>query len=239
MADLTVTIFQPSPFSTLNIFARAAMSDAVILLTTAQFTATSPDKDGTKKITGMKHIHLGGNQEPNWIALSIAKELQPLCDTPLGKGDWRSKVISQITFRYKSAPYFEETIESVTRIIDKDTSLGDLSETSFRWAHKNLALSSHVYRDTEFQPKQRDKGGWILDLCKEIGATHMLTGAPSLNYMNRQEWHEAGIELVVQDWTCTPYKQHKYNWTSNLSVLDSIFYQGWETTRNLITTNHA
>jgi hypothetical protein len=238
MVGLTVTIFQPSPFSTLNIYARAAQSDAVILLTTAQFTATSPDKDGTKKITGMKHIHLGGNQQPDWLALSVGKELQPLCDTPLGKGDWRSKLLSQITFRYKSAPYFEETIESVTRIMEKDTSLGDLSETSFRWAHRNLALWSHIYKDTDFAPKQRDKGGWILDLCKEIGATRMITGAPSLNYMNHQEWADAGIKLVAQDWKCATYKQHKYNWTPNLSVLDSIFYQGWEATRNLISTNN-
>jgi hypothetical protein len=239
MADLTVTIFQPTPFSTLNIYARAAKADAVILLTTAQFSATSPDIDGTKKVTGMKHIRLGGNQPSDWLALSVGKELQPLCDTPLGKGDWRSKLLSQITFRYKSAPYFEETIESVTRIISKDTSLGDLSESSFRWAHKNLALWSHIYTDLDFSDKQRNKGGWILDLCKEIGATHMLTGAPSLNYMDRQEWADAGVELVVQDWTCAPYKQHKYNWTPNLSVLDSIFYQGWEATRNLITTGNA
>jgi len=236
--DLTVTIFQPSPFSTLNIFARAAAADAVILLTTAQFTSTSPDIDGTKKTTGMKHIRLGGNQEPNWLALSVGKELQPLCDTPLGKGDWRSKLLSQITFRYKSAPYFEENIESVTRIISKDTSLGDLSETSFRWAHQNLALWSHIYRDTEFQDKQRDKGGWILDLCKEIGATRMITGKPSLNYMNHQEWADAGIELVAQDWKCATYPQHKKTWYPNLSVLDSIFYQGFEATRELITTGN-
>ena len=239
MADLTVTIFQPTPFSTLNIYARAAQADAVILLTTAQFTATSPDTDGTKKLTGMKHIRLGGNQPVEWLPLSVGKELQSLCDTPLGKGDWRNKLLSQITFRYKSAPYFEENIESVTRILSKDTSLGDLSETSFRWAHGNLALWSHIYKDTEFSDKQRNKGGWILDLCKEIGATHMLTGAPSLNYMNREEWADAGIELVVQDWNCAPYKQHKYNWTPNLSVLDSIFYQGWEATRNLISTGNA
>ncbi len=238
MANLTVTIFQPTPFSTLNIYARAAQADAVILLTTAQFTATSPDKDGAKKLTGMKHIHLGGNQPPEWLALSVGKELQPLCDTPLGKGDWRNKLLSQITFRYKSAPYFEETIESVSNIIGKDTSLGDLSATSFRWAHQNLALWSHIYNDTEFSDKSRNKGGWILDLCKEIGATRMITGRPSLNYMDKQEWADAGIELVPQDWTCAPYKQHKYNWTPNLSVLDSIFYQGWEATRELISAGN-
>jgi hypothetical protein len=238
MAGLTVTIFQPTPFSTLNIYARAAQADAVILLTTAQFSATSPDTDGTKKLTGMKHIRLGGNQPPDWLALSVGKELQPLCDTPLGKGDWRSKLLSQITFRYKSAPYFEENIESVTRIIEKDTSLGDLSEASFRWAHKNLALWSHIYRDTDFKPKQRDKGGWILDLCKELGATRMITGRPSLNYMDFQEWADAGVELVAQDWKCATYKQHKYNWTPNLSVLDSIFYQGWEATREIITSGN-
>jgi len=236
--DLTVTIFQPSPFSTLNIFARAAAADAVILLTTAQFTSTSPDIDGTKKTTGMKHIHLGGNQEPNWIALSVGKELLPLCDTPLGKGDWRNKVLSQITFRYKSAPYFEENIEAVSNIIRKDTSLGDLSATSFRWAHRNLALWSHIYNDTDFSDKSRNKGGWILDLCKEIGATRMITGKPSLNYMNHQEWADAGIELVAQDWKCATYPQHKKTWYPNLSVLDSIFYQGFEATRELITTGN-
>jgi hypothetical protein len=238
MADLTVTIFQPTPFSTLNIYARAAKADAVILLTTAQFSATSPDTDGTKKLTGMKHIRLGGNSPVDWLALSVGKELQPLCDTPLGKGDWRNKLLSQITFRYKSAPYFEETIESVSNIIRKDTSLGDLSATSFRWAHRNLALWSHIYNDTDFSDKSRNKGGWILDLCKEIGATKMLTGAPSINYMDKQEWADAGIELVVQDWTCAPYKQHKYNWTPNLSVLDSIFYQGWEATRKTISAGN-
>jgi len=238
MAGLTVTIFQPTPFSTLNIYARAAQADAVILLTTAQFSATSPDTDGTKKVTGMKHIHLGGNQPAEWLALSVGRELQPLCDTPLGKGDWRSKLLSQITFRYKSAPYFEETIESVSNIINKDTSLGDLSATSFRWAHRNLALWSHIYNDTDFSDKSRNKGGWILDLCKEIGATRMITGAPSMNYMDKQEWADAGVELVVQDWTCAPYKQHKYNWTPNLSVLDSIFYQGWEATQKLVSSGN-
>jgi len=236
--DLTVTIFQPSPFSTLNIFARAAAADAVILLTTAQFTSTSPDIDGTKKTTGMKHIRLGGNQEPNWLALSVGKELQPLCDTPLGKGDWRSKLLSQITFRYKSAPYLEENIQAVSDLLSIDTSLGDLNEQTFRWAHKHLALWSHIYKDTEVTTKERMKGGWILDLCKGVGATRMITGKPSLNYMNHQEWADAGIELVAQDWKCATYPQHKKTWYPNLSVLDSIFYQGFEATRKLITTGN-
>jgi len=238
LAALTVTVFQTSPFSTLNLYARAAMSDAVILLTTAQFTANYTEIDGSKKTTGMKHILLGGNQEPSWLALSVAKELQPLCETPLGKGDWRDKLLSQITFRYKSAPYFEEHIQAVTDILSIDSSLGDLSEQSFRWAHKNLALWSHIYKDTEIAPKERSKGGWILDLCKSIEATRMVTGIHSLTYMDKQEWKEAGIELVLQDWTCATYPQHKKTWYPNLSVLDSIFYQGFEATRNLISTGN-
>ncbi len=238
MADLTVTIFQPSPFSTLNLHARAAISDAVILLTTAQLTATYTETDGSKKITGMKHIHLGGNQPPEWLALSVGRELQPLSDTPLGKGDWRRKLLSQITFRYKSAPYFEEHIQAVSELLAIDTSLGDLSEQTFRWAHKHLALWSHIYKDTEVTTKDRNKGGWILDLCKEMGATRLLSGATSIGYMDKQEWKDAGIELVLQDWTCATYQQHKKTWYPNLSVLDSIFYQGFEATRNLISTGN-
>lgn len=239
MADLTVAIFQATPFSTLNIFARAAQADAVILLTTAQFTAKSPDATGTKKLTGMKHIRVGGCQPSEWLPLSVAKELQRLIETPLGKGNWRDTILSQISFRYQHAPYFEKHFPDVKEIIEIDTSLGDLSEQSFRWAHSNLALWSHVYTDREFRPKQRPKGGWILDLCLELGADRLITGAPSLNYMDREEWHNAGVELMVQDWTCAQYQQHGKEWTPNLSVIDSIFYNDMSGTRLLVSTGFA
>jgi hypothetical protein len=56
--------------------------------------------------------------------------------------------------------------------------------------------------------------------------------------MDKQEWDDAGIELVAQDWKCATYKQHKYNWTPNLSILDSIFYQGWEATQKLVSAGN-
>ena len=81
---------------------------------------------------------------------------------------------------------------------------------------------------------------WVMKrtgYCFET-ACRMTFSEPSLNYMDFQEWQEAGIELVAQDWKCATYPQHKRTWYPNLSVLDSIFYQGWEATRHLVSTGN-
>lgn len=231
---MKVAIFQPTPFSTMNIFARAAEADAVIILNKAQMTYSMYDGHGNKKITGMKHILVGGCQDPAWIPIHVKNRMKPLDETELAENDWDKKILSSIKYRYLSSNYFENYIDNIDNLIHSSNILGKMSLNTFKWVHSELRLHSKIYNDFDLSDMAGTKGNWILDICKNIGATEYLTGAPGLNYLNLSRFEENKINIKIQDWTPIKYKQHKNTWNPNLSILDSMLYNGAKKTRSLL-----
>lgn len=218
-----VAPFQPTLFSPLYIFQRAAASDVVILMGSAQHTAKSPDLDGTKKLTGQRHCKVRGEV----LSVPVAKEMRPIDDTPLGRSEWRGVFVQQLDALYGCEPYFGQWIGPVRDMLASSETLGQLNGGAFRLIHERLGLSSRVVQDHEACVKAA-KSDWVLSMVQGVGGTALLTGAPSMTYMDRGAFEEAGVEIIVQDWTCPEPE------AASLSVLHSLFRLGTEQTAALL-----
>lgn len=218
----------------MNIYARAAEADAVVLLRHSQMTPSMHDFNGVKKNTGMKHILMAGCQDPKWIPIHTKHRMLPLEETELAESQWRNKLMSTIKYRYQAAEYYDDVIDNVEYLLNSSKHLGIMSYNTFKWGHANLHLGSRIYNDFDVSKRAGQKGEWILDICKQLGATEYITGLPGLSYLDLNKFKQNNIKLKIQDWRPIQYKQHKNTWNPNMSILDSVFYNGFKVTRNLL-----
>jgi hypothetical protein len=209
-------------------------ADHIVILTTAQFTPKNKPTGYTEgKKTGQQHALVGSPNGPHWLTVPVANKRQPIKDTLLAQGDWRQQFLATLTHSYAKAPYFEDMLAEVKEFINTD-SLGDLNTTSTIMAAYMIGCHHKVYLDTSFQ-SQATKGDWMLELCQEADADTYICGAPSLDYLDPQQWADADIQVIPQNWTCPPYKQVFKQFQPNLSWWDAYAHLGRQGLADLFT----
>ena len=231
---MIVCPFQPTLFPSLYVFNRANQADMFVMMNSAQFCAANKKEDGSKGKTGQKHFRVKGVLPTEWLSVPVAKELQPLRQTPLGTDPtWRDKLMQQLALRYDKAPYWNDIHEGVMDLLRSCYILGDLNEHTFRWVHKLLGMSCEIVQDYELCGVTKGND-WVISMVIASKADYMITGKPSLNYLDQHRYKDNNIGIIVQDWTCPQYQQLGEGFEPNLSILDALFNIGPEATRELI-----
>lgn len=231
--------FQPTLFPSLYVFNRASYANVFIMMLSAQFCAANKKEDGNKGKTGQRHIKIAGKKQEDWLSVPIVKELQPIRSTYLKPSTiWRDNFISELSERYIDAPFFKTYINEVKNIIYKNTTIAGLNEDCFRWGHELFEIRCKIVDDIDVTiPKKGND--WVFDMVNyfQDGNTTLLTGKPSLNYLDVDRYKNSGLHVAVQNWTCSPYQQIDNKWISGLSMLDALFFIGHKKTKELINSN--
>jgi hypothetical protein len=194
-----------------------------------QFTAVSRDQNGVKKKTGQRHTAVKNKDEIYHLAVPVSKEMLPIDDTPLGSGKWRDEFCSHLEANYSQSMHWGDFGWQIRDLLDYDT-LGQLNRATFAWAHDLLQLKSQIVMDTELA-LEGTKGDLVLSIMNASNGKTLLTGAPSLSYLDVEAFELNGISVETQNWRCT------FPESATLSVLDALFTYGAEITRNLLMPN--
>ncbi len=220
-----LTAFQPPVAAQLHLLDRMKQADHIILLTKAQFTPKNkPTGYDEGKKTGQQHALIGSHQGSKWLTVPVSNKRQPIKDTLLADGNWREQFLATLTHTYSKAPHFKAMINEVTELVNT-YSLGDLNTTSTLIAAYIIGCQDKVYLDTSFQ-SEATKGDWMLELCQETKADRYICGGPSLDYLDLQQWSEAGVEVIAQNWNCPTYPQVFKQFQPNLSWWDAYAHLG-------------
>lgn len=232
---MTVCPFQPTLFPSLYVFNRAWQADTFVLMISAQFCAANKKEDGTKGKTGQKHMRVAGSQPVAWLGVPIVKELQPIKNTELKPStEWRDNLMNELYIRYNRTPYFSKYAPAVEYILRTAATVGELNSACFRWGHQLFELNCDIKEDIEVCEKTAGND-WVFSMVSTIGGP-LITGKPSLNYLDTKRYEDANIGVIVQNWTCQPYTQISTGWTPGLSMLDALFNIGAEQTALIVKT---
>jgi len=159
----------------------------------------------------------------------------PLTDVHLGQkidevliqpqDSWSSKHRHLLQESLGGATYVKEALDLYESVLHAHSNnrLSDIARSS------TLAMANYfnMQRHVEFVDS-RDLGvdgtgsERVLNIVKVLGGTEYITGHGARNYLDHQQFFEAGIEVEYMNYMCAPYQQQHGLFTPYLSALDLI-----------------
>ena len=225
---MRVVISQPMYFPWLGQLNQALLADAFVFYSDVQFA---------RGFINRVQLLLDGFQEFITVPTvgskrSLINQLEPDYSQP-----WQDKHSSKLRNSLGKSLYFDSANSLFKDIVTQPhKDLAALSSASVQRLCKEIfpAQCPQFYDSSQFPRKSKSTQA-LLDICKELGASHYLTGHGAKNYIDCQLFRDEGIELEFIEYDIGEYSQHSGNHiTSYVSSLDAIATIGAKETLKLL-----
>lgn len=218
--SLTV-IHQPDYAPYLGFFHRLIQADTFIVLDHVQFVHSNRGWTHRDKL-------LSANG-PKWITIGIKKTSSRSPINTITMSDstpWRTEHLNFIRHNYKSAEYFDEVFPLICSFYENATdSLFEFNMAVIRGIIDLLEIKVNLILSSELNPKG-SKTNLILDLLETTNSKTYLSGLGAKDYLVHQNFSDAHINLLWQDFEHPIYTQCYPGFTPMLSVYDALLNCG-------------
>jgi hypothetical protein len=177
---------------------------------------------------------------PLWLTIPVevkGKYFQKIKDVTVSDPQWARKHWASITHSYSKARHFPEHKE-LFAVLYSDPEERLLSKINHRFISaicQFLGLKTTISWSMDYEV-DGDKTEKLVNLCKQAGATHYLSGPAAKTYLVEQPFTEEGISVSYMDYSgYRDYNQLYPPFEPKVSVLDLIFNEGTEATRYMKT----
>ncbi len=142
------------------------------------------------------------------------------------EGRWAMKHLESLKMTYNKAPFFEDHLDFIEETFTtKFERLIDLNMKIILYLTKLFLIDTRIILQSELDIQA--KGNQLLiELCKKLGATHLLSQRTAQNYLDTELFQEAGIQLDLLKIPSLVYPQLWGRFIPNLSVFDLVFNCG-------------
>jgi hypothetical protein len=172
---------------------------------------------------------------PLWLTIPVevkGKYFQKIKDTFVSDPAWGRKHWTSITHNYAKAKHF-----AVTRQIFADLYAASeerlLSQINHRFICAIcglLGIKTTLSRSMDYE-LIGDKTEKLVNLCKQSGATHYISGPAAKSYLEEELFAREGIVVTYMDYSDYPeYRQLYPPFEPRVSVIDLIFNEGPDAT---------
>ena len=166
---MIISTYQPffAPFSAF--FAKAYLSDMMIVLDTVQFP---------QRTTWITRNRFKNDQGILWVAIPVWRKglgLQNINEVTLyPEGNWRKKHIASLTKSYANAPYLKEHLGFMIEIFsNKFDKLIDLNMSILHYLKKHLMIPAPLALLSDLGIKGEGQE-LLIKICMKIGASDYL-----------------------------------------------------------------
>ena len=217
---MRVTILQPSYLPWLGFFEQMTRSDKFVLLDDVQYTRRDWRNRNRIRV------------RENWIWLTVpvqqkSRFSQSLLETRIDNSvSWRRKHLETLRQHYCKAPFFEKYFPRCQQVYEKDwTFLFDLCLETINLMKEEMGIETPLLRSSEMKPGG-EKTERLVSICRELGATHYLSGESGSNYIAEEDFSSQGIALEYQNYEHPVYPQRYTGFVPHLSAIDLLFNCG-------------
>jgi WbqC-like protein family len=166
-----------------------------------------------------------------WITIPVATKSQfeqPIHDVEIS-GPWAEKHWQTLRFNYSRAPHYERLAGDLERLYAQAETMRRLTEVNelfFRAICGWLGLGAAIIRDTQLTSHGK-KTERLLSMCKELNATHYLSGPSAKSYLDESLFATQGIAVEWMDYSgYPPYRQCWPGFEPEVSMLDVLLNAG-------------
>jgi hypothetical protein len=230
MPNRLVAIHQPNFFPWLGYFDKLARADVFILLDDVQF----PKKGGT----WVNRVRLLVNGEPGWVTVPVVRSYRGVREIREMRIDeqkpWRRKLLATIQASYARAAHYQEVMPLLSELIGNPTDdLFEYNRSSVVALAEALGLTTELTLSSSLgatsQATER-----LVELVRAVDGDGYLSGGGVAGYQEDEQFAEAGIELVWQDFQPPAYPQLEDVTVPGLSVIDALLNCGFQGARPLL-----
>ena len=220
---MKVAIHQPHYLPWCGYLAKWAAADAWVFLDTVQYT-----KGGYQNRTRIKTAH-----GPQWLTIPVRTSLGTRLDqVEVVDGPWPLKHLRTLDQAYAGAPYKARSSvyagQGYRALVQVATASVMMLVSQFKLRPHWAAMSANPHLD-DSDPAQR-----LVNIVQALGGDTYLAGAGSRGYLDLRLFKAAGIQVLVQDYTCVAYPQLHGPFVSHLSALDLLLNCGPDQGREVL-----
>ena len=224
---MRISILQPSYLPWLGFFDQMQRSDQFVLYDDVQFTRRDWRNRNRIRV----------REGSAWLTVPViqkSKFEQTLLETKIDNSTfWKRKHLETIRCHYSKTPYFELHYPWCEQIFNLEWNyLLDLSLETIHYLKGQLKIDTPLLRSSQLKTPGK-KTERLIDICKQLGATHYLSGDSARNYISSEAFSEQGIGLEYQEYQHPQYPQRYEGFVPFLSIIDLLFNCG-EKSRDIL-----
>jgi len=166
-----------------------------------------------------------------WLTVPVevkGKYTQKIKDTRISDPRWARKHWEAIRHGYSKAEFFKDYQELFEELY-LNCNEEFLSRVNFRFLeaiNRILDIKTSIRWSSEFKLPE-GKNERLISICRELGATHYISGPAAKEYLDESAFRQEGIEVEWMDYSGYPeYRQLFPPFEHGVSVLDLLFNEG-------------
>ena len=220
---MRLSISQPAYLPWLGYLERIKISDLHIILDHVQ--------DGKRSMVNRNKIRT--KEGWNWLTVPIKSKNRysglSIKDLELNnQSEWKGKHWKSIKSSYSKSKHFEDYSNSIKEIYKKDyIFLREINHDLTEFLIKNFGINTPMIYSSSLNIKST-KSNLILDICKHFGAKTYISGPFGRDYLNKESFEDASIEILYHEYLHPKYIQNFNGFEPFMSSLDLLFNHGKE-----------
>ena len=167
---------------------------------------------------------------PKWLSIPCGTdEKRLICEVEPVDHKWQRKHWQQILQNYSKAPNFKQYKEFFEEFyLGREwNNLSELNQYLVRAISKDFLGSTTEFADSRTYGLESRKAERVMELLQKVGATEYISGPAAQDYLDPQDFDDAGIKLTWMDYSGYPeYPQNFPPFKHNVSVIDLLFNVG-------------
>lgn len=220
---MNVVILQPSYIAWRGYFDQIRRADLFVFYDDIQY-----DKHGWRNRNQIKT-----HQGKQWLTIPVhtkgVTQGVPIKDVRIDwSKPWAKSHFKSISISYSKAPCFKGYLPLVESLYERhDEFLADFTiETSITLARALGFTSTKFIRSSELSGIEGQKTDRVINVLKQVGATHYLCGPSASSYMEPEKFDLAGITFEYMEYNYPEYPQLHPPYDPFVSILDLLFMTG-------------
>jgi hypothetical protein len=220
---VNVIILQPSYIPWRGYFGQIRKEDLFIFYDDVQY-----DKHGWRNRNQLKTA-----QGKQWLTIPVhskgVTEGVPIKDVRIDwSKPWAKNHLKALTFAYRKAPYFEHYLPLLESFYARrDDCLADFTITTTILLSRELGIASTRFlRSSELPGIHGTKTDRLIQILKQVGAQHYISGPAAREYIEAEKFAEAGITLEYMEYNYPEYPQLYPPFDPYVTILDLLFMTG-------------
>lgn len=220
---MNVVILQPSYIPWRGYFDQIRQADIFVFYDDVQY-----DKHGWRNRNQIKT-----HQGKQWLTIPVhakgATQGTKINDVRIDwSRPWAKSHLKALTISYSKAPYFKEHLPLLESFYQKryeflvDFTIG----TSIDLARELGFTSTRFLRSSELSNLNGHKTDRVINVLKQVGATHYICGPSASSYMEPEKFEAAGITFEYVQYNYPEYSQLYPPYDPFVSILDLMFMTG-------------
>jgi hypothetical protein len=231
MKPKIVVISQPRYLPASNYLHRMTLCDIFIYLDTVQFTERDYENRNQIKTP----------QGSTWITVPVQHQhhKQPLKEISIHQTSrWNKNHWGTLQRNYARAAHFADHASFLKDLYSRPwDKLVELNYAILEYLVQVLDIRCTFLKASELKPMHHNGQELLIDLVRQVGGTHYLSGALGRNYIQEDTFRASNLRLSYHEYVHPVYPQLWGNFLPYMSVIDLIFNCGNQSREILLKAN--